>query len=195
MRTQPGWVAKVCAEFGTDPIYNKAKYRIVWGPDREEIRFGKLCKRYDDVDPRWILEVFVPHEKYGPWDEESLGPKPSGGEYFLSWVVQMDGEYVSMGDLGRDNLKGVILCVDRGKMLSEWEKKAWREKQDEKREKIRAQRFSDIYDDATGPFGDNAVSGNPGKRRSGDVILGDMSKLPPALRSKLAQRAGEFKQL
>lgn len=194
-RNPPKWADKVCASFGVDPMYSKQKYRVIWGPDREEIRFGQLCKRYDDVDPRWILEVFVPHEKFGMWDEESMGPKPSGGEYFLSWIVQMEGLYVSMGELGREFLHQVILCVERGKMLSEWEKKAWREKQGEKRKKAWKQKFSDIYDDASGPFGENAVAGIPGKRRSDDVILGDLSTLSPELRARLATRVGEFKQL
>ena len=194
-RNAPKWVDKVCASFGSDPIYSQQRYRVVWGPDREEIRFGVVCKRYDDVDPRWILEVFVPHEKFGTWDEESMGPRPSGGEYFLSWIVQMEGEYVSMADLGRETLRQVILCVERGKMLSEWEKKAWREKQDAKRKKAQAQKFSDIYDDVNGPFGENAVAGNPGKRNSSDIVLGDLSKLSPELRARIATRAGEFKQL
>lgn len=176
-------------------MYSKPKYRVVWGPDREEIRFGQLCKRYDDVDPRWILEVFVPHDKFGAWDEESMGPRPSGGEYFLSWIVQMEGEYVSLTDLGRETFRQVILCVERGKMLSEWEKKAWRDQQDAKREQARKQKFSDIYDDANGPFGENAVAGNPGKRNSSDVVLGDLSQLSPELRARIATRAGEFKQL
>lgn len=195
MRKPPAWAEKICASFGVDPIYNKVRYRLVWGPDREEIRYGKLCKRYDDVDPRWILEVFVPHDKFGAWDEEAMGPKPSGGEYWLSWIVQMEGEYVSLGDLGRDMLQKVILCVERGKMLSEWEKKAWRDAQQAKREKAWKQKFSDIYDEATGPFDENAVSSIPGKKRSDDVILPDINSLSPELRRRMATTAGHIKQL
>lgn len=195
MRKSPKWVDEVCASFGVDPIYGQQRYRVVWGPDREEWRFGVLCKRYDDVDARWILEVFVPHEKFGIWDEESMGPKPSGGEYFLSWIVQMDGEYVHMTDLGRENLKLVILCIERGKMLSEWEKKSWRDQQTAKKQAAWSQKFSDIYDDAMGPYGENAIAGIPGKKRSDDVILGDMNQLSPELRKRLAKRAGEFTQI
>ncbi|MGA9673099.1 MAG: hypothetical protein WBQ94_28125 [Terracidiphilus sp.] len=195
MRNPPKWVDKLCASFGVDPIYGKQRYRVIWGPDREEIRYGQLAKRYDDVDPRWILEVFVPHDKFGPWHEESMGPKPSGGEYWLSQVIEINGEYVSMGDYGRDTLKLLILVVEKGKALSEWEKKRWRDSQEEKRKKAWKQKFSDLYDDVNGPFGENTVSGIPGKRRSDDVILGDMSQLSPELRARLATRAGEFKQL
>ena len=195
MRKPPKWVDKVCASFGSDPMYSKQRYRVIWGPDREEIRFGQLCQRYDDVDPRWILEVFVPHEKYGAWDEESMGPKPSGGEYFLSQIIQVNGEYVAMSDYGRDTLQLLILCVEKGKALSEWERKSYRDAQTEKRKKAWSQKFSDIYDDAVGPFDENAVAGIPGKRRSDDMILTGADKLSPELRSRLAKRAGEFTQL
>jgi hypothetical protein len=191
----PVWVDKICASFGTDPMYAKQRYRVIWGPDREEIRFGQLCQRYDDVDPRWILEVFVSHDKYGAWDEESMGPKPSGGEYWLSQIIEINGEYLSMADYGRDMLKLLILCVERGKAVSQWERKVWREAQEAKRKKAWSQKFSDIYDDAQNPFGENAVAGNPGKRRSDDIILADMSKLSPQLQQRLAKRAGEFTQL
>lgn len=195
MRQPPKWVDKICASFGTDPIYNKPRYRVIWGPDREEVRYGQICKRYDDVDPRWILEVFVPHEKFGTWDEEAMGPRPSGGEYWLSQIIQIDGEYLSMADYGRETLKLLITVVERGKALSEWEKKSFRAGQEEKRKKAWRQKFSDLYDELNGPFGENAVAGNPGKRRSDDVILGDISTLSPELRSRLATRTGEFKQL
>jgi hypothetical protein len=194
-RMPPVWAEKVCASFGVDAMYAKPRYRVIWGPDREEIRFGVVCQRYDDVDPRWILEVFVPHDKYGAWDEESMGPRPSGGEYFLSQIIQINGEYISLNDYGRDTLKLLILCVEKAKALSEWEKKNWRDAQQAKREKAWKQKFSDIYDDAQNPFGDNAVAGNPGKRRSNDIILTDMSTLSPALQKRLAKRAGEFTQL
>jgi hypothetical protein len=124
-----------------------------------------------------------------------MGPKPSGGEYFLSWIVQMEGEYVSMAELGRDFLHKVILCVDRGTLLSEWEKENFRKAQAAKKEAAWKQKFSDIYDDAQNPFDDNAVAGNPGKRRSDDIVFADMSKLSPQLRARLAKRAGEFSQL
>ncbi|HUA14324.1 MAG TPA: hypothetical protein VMG31_03435 [Verrucomicrobiae bacterium] len=195
MRKPPKWVEQICAEFGKDPIYGQQRYRVIWGPDREEIRYGQVCKRYDDVDPRWILEVFVPHEKFGAWDEESMGPRPSGGEYWLSQIIQVEGLYISMSDYGRETLKLLITVVEKGKALSEWEKKRWREQQEEKRRKAWAQKFSDIYDEVSGPFGENAVAGIPGKRRSDDVVLGDLSQLSPELRARLATKPGEFKQL
>lgn len=194
MRKPPKWVDEVCKSFGST-LDGHQRYRVIWGPDREEIRYGVQCKRYDDVDPRWILEIFVPHEKFGFWDEESMGPKPSGGEYWLSQIIQIDGEYIHMTDYGRETLKLLITVVERGKALSEWEKKCWRDQQEAKRKKAQAQKFSDIYDDAVGPFDDNAVSGIPGKRRSDDVILGDLSQLSPELRARLATKPGEFKQL
>lgn len=194
MRQPPKWVNQICAEFGAT-LDGHQRYRVIWGPDREEIRYGVVCKRYDDVDPRWILEVFVPHEKFGHWDVESMGPRPSGGEYWLSQIIQVEGEYLSMTDYGRETLKLLITVVERGKALSEWEKKSWREAQDDKRKKAAHQRFSDLYDDVSGPFGENAVAGIPGKRRSDDVKLADLSSLSPELRSRLATRAGEFKQL
>jgi hypothetical protein len=194
MRQPPKWVDKLCAEFGSDAIYSKPRYRVIWGPDREEIRYGKLCKRYDEVDPRWILEVFVPHEKYGLWDEESMGPRPSGGEYFISQIIQVDGEYVPLGTYGRDTLRLLILCVEKGKVLSEWEKKAFRESQAAKRKEAEHKKFSDIYDDAMGPFGENAIAGIPGKRNSADMRVVDMSELSPDLQKRLATRAGEIRQ-
>lgn len=195
MRNPPKWVDRVCASFGVDSIYNQQRYRVVWGPDREEIRYGILCKRYDDVDPRWILEVFVPHEKYGQWDEESMGPRPSGGEYFLSQILQVNGEYVSMTNYGEAVLRLLITCVERGKALSEWERKSFRDAQEAKRKAAWKQKFSDIYDEAVGPFDDQAVSGIPGKRRSDDMRFADMSSFSPELQQRLAHRAGQIKQL
>lgn len=194
----PVWAEKICASFGVDPGLssgNKNKFRVIWGPDRPEIRYGVLCQRYDDVDPRWILEIFVPHEKYGPWDEESMGPKPAGGEYFISQIIQINGEYVSLNDYGRETLRLLIMVVDQGKAVSEWERECYRKAQAEKKQKAWRHKFSDIYEDAQNAFGENAVAGNPGKRRSDDVILTDMSKLSPELQRRLAKRAGEFTQL
>lgn len=195
MRNPPKWVNEVCASFGTDPMYGKQKYRVIWGPDREEWRYGVLCKRYDDVDARWILEVFVPHGVYGEWNEESMGPKPTGGEYFISQTIEVEGQYVNMTNYGRELLKLLILCVEKGKALSEWERKSFREKQADKKAARESQRFSDIYDDAMGPFGENAIAGIPGKHRSDDMKLVDMSELSPELQSRLATRAGQIKQL
>ena len=194
MKQPPHWVNHICRSFGRT-ISGDWRYRVIWGPDREEIRYGQLCKRYDDVDPRWILEVFVPHEKFGSWDEESMGPKPPRGEYWLSQIIQIDGEYIDMNDYGPSTLKLLITVVEKGKALSEWERKSWREAQEAKRKKAWAQKFSDIYDDANGPFGENAVAGIPRKRRSDDVVIGDLSQLSPELRTRLAKRDGEFKQL
>lgn len=194
-RKPPKWAEDVCASFGKDPTYEKQKYRVVWGPDREEIRYGKLCKRYDDVEPRWILEVFVPHSVFGNWDEESMGPKPSGGEYWLSHLIQIDGQYVALGDYGRETLKLLITCVERGKDLSAWKKESWRQEQMEKRKQAESQKFSDIYDEATGPFDENAVSGIPGKKTSADMKLLDPSMLSPELRKRLAHTAGQITQL
>jgi hypothetical protein len=179
-RKPPKWVEKLCASFGSDPIYAKPKYRVIWGPDREEWRHGILCQRYDDVDPRWILEVFVPHSQFGSWDEVSMGPKPPGGEYWLSQIIQVNGEYVSMADYGRETLKLLILVVERGKAVSEYQRECFRKNQEAKKHAAWKKRFSDIYDDAQNPFGENAVAGNPGKRRSDDIVLADMSKLSPA---------------
>jgi hypothetical protein len=190
----PKWADAVCGRFGKT-LEGKPRYRVIWGPDRDEIRYGIQCKRYDDVDPRWILEIFVPHEIYGAWDEESMGPKPSGGEYYLSHILQIDGEYISIEEYGPDTLSLLILCVERGKALSEWEKKSFRDAQEAKKKAAWVKKFSDIYDDAMGPFGENAVAGIPGKRRSDDVRLGYIEKLSPELRARLATRAGEFKQL
>ena len=194
MRKPPKWVDEVCASFGKT-LDGHQRYRVIWGPDREEIRYGVLCKRYDDVDPRWILEVFVPHEKFGAWDEQSMGPKPAGGEYWLSQIIQIDGEYIPMSNYGRETLKLLITVVERGKALSEWEKKAWREAQEAKRKKAWKQKFDDIYADAIGPFDDQAVAGIPGKKLSSDMVITDMQQLSPELRARLATKAGEFKQL
>ena len=193
-KPKPSWVDAVCERFGKT-AEGHSKYRVIWGPDREEVRFGQLCQRYDDFDPRWILEIFVPHSLFGEWDEESMGPKPPHGEYYISQILQVEGEYISLEDYGPDTLALLIMVVERGKDLSLWEKKAWRDAQLAKRHKEWQQKFSDIYDEATGPFGENAVAGNPGKRRSDDVILGDIDSLSPELRKRLATRAGQIKQV
>lgn len=124
-----------------------------------------------------------------------MGPKPPGGEYYLSQIIQIDGEYLSMSDYGRETLKLLILCVEKGKALSECEKISWRKKQDEKRKAEAHQKFSDIYDDAMGPFGENAVAGLPGKRDSRDIIIPDIASLSPELRKRLATTAGQIRQL
>lgn len=194
MRKPPQWTDRVCKSFG-QTLDGHQHYRVIWGPDREEIRYGKLCKRYDEIEPRWILEVFVPHEKYGAWDTESMGPKPPGGEYFISQIIQVDGQYVPMGTYGPETLKLLITCVEKGKALSEWEKKRWRDDQTQKQKAREHQRFEDVFADAMGPFGENAIAGIPGKRNSGDILIPDINKLSPELRARLASTAGSIKQL
>lgn len=193
-KPKPSWVDATCLRYGKTPE-GLPKYRVIWGPDREETRYGILCQRYDDVDPRWILEIFVPHSVYGAWDEEALGPKPPYGEYYVSQIIEVEGQFISMEDYGPDLLAMLIMVVERGKALSIWEKKAFRDEQMRKREEVKHQRFSDIYDDGMGPFGENAVAGIPGKKTSADMRVIDANELSPELRKRLATTAGSFKQI
>jgi hypothetical protein len=193
-KPKPSWVDATCLRFGRTPE-GLPKYRVIWGPDREETRYGILCKRYDDFDPRWILEIFVSHAQYGPWDEEALGPKPPFGEYYISHVLEIEGQYISIEDYGPDLLAMLIMVVERGKAVSMWEKKSFRDAQIKKQQEAWSQKFSEIYDDAMGPFGENVLAGSPGKRRSDDVRLIDAEQLSPELRRRLATTAGSFKQI
>lgn len=193
-RPKPRWVDDVCHRFGKVPS-GEWKYRVIWGPDREEIRFGQTCKRYDDVDPCWILEIFVSHADYGAWDEESMGPKPPNGEYWASHYLQVEGQFISLEDLGPEILFMWIKVVDMGKDIPMWQKKAFRDEQFKKRHESWRKRFSDIYDECVGPFDENAVSGIPGKRTSADVKFADLSSLSPDLQKRLATRDGQIRQL
>jgi hypothetical protein len=202
----PEWANLICASF-PKTISGQVRYRVLWAPDRIEFCYGKLLRAYPHIGNRWILEVLVPWEKFGPWHEAAFGPKPQDGEFCHSHTIQYstDGgktqEFMSLEDFGVDNLRLLITCVERGKMIQAWQMKNHRDAMLEQEDKEWAAKFSDIYDEASGsgliggPLGENMTNLNPAKKRSDETVITTLEDLPPSVRAKFACRPGSVKQI
>lgn len=156
--------------FGKNP-QGQNVYRVVWSEGRLEWRDGKKRKKYGEQANRWVLEKWCPPTMYFPdsWPEEILGPFPSQGDFEHCYTFETpDGrgiselEVASLADL-------LVRCIEAGKMHTRSTRWAAIKEAQEKREAAEKQRFDDIWAEAQGPFGGNAVSGVPSKRRPEDV--------------------------
>ena len=180
--------------FGTTG-FGGTRYRVVWSEDRMETRFGEEKHRYGDGLNRWLVEKFLPWEEYGEWDDACFGPKPAGGEYDLAYTLEVEGQFVDLDTFGADTLELMIHCIERSKLLSQGERVRARQEEFRKREAEWKQRFSDIYDDAQRPFGENAVAGIPDKKKPEDIVVVTPEQLPKHIRKNLAVRPGQIKQI
>ena len=190
---KPRWVDALLKRFGKSNS-GLPLYRMIWGGDHWQVSFGAKALRYPEWKDRWLLEKMVLHDDYGPWNTEAFGPKPPDGEYELSQVIEVDGEFVDLETFGARTLELLILCLEKGKLQPRSEKlTAARARQEEADRKWR-QKFSDIYDDSQRPFGEAAVSGIPDKKKPGDVKIYTPDDLSPKLRRQLT-RPGNIRQL
>lgn len=164
----PEWVERVCADFGVMES-GAPKYRVIWNPDRrrpmnilnpETLHFVmRNPMKYPRIGERWILEVLVPWEIYGTWHEEAFGPKPPDGEYCLSHVIQEHltqmmneptnerTEFLSLDDLGQDNLRLLLHCVEKARALQAWQLRNYDEELIQLEEKAFKSQFDNVYDD------------------------------------------------
>jgi len=202
----PEWAQLICSSFpksrsGLD------RYRLTWAPDRVELCYGKQRKAYPHVGEYWILEVLVPWEKFGPWNEIAFGPKPLDGEFCHSHTIRWSEDegktwkFMSLEDFGAESLKLLIQCVEAGRVIQAWQMRNHRDAMLEAEEKEDRRIFSDVYDDAAGvgliggPLGENMTNLNPGKKRSDDTRIITLDELAPAEQAKYRCRPGSVKQI
>lgn len=167
----PEWVERVCADFGITPS-GLPKYRVMWNPDRRRPMniinpdTGQLVQKnlmkYPGVGERWILEVMLPWEQFGAWNEAAFGPKPADGEYCLSHTFQANmvqamqmpanekTEYMSLDDFGQDNLRMLLHCVEKSRALCAWQLRNYDEEMVVREERDFHDQFEHVYDDNMG---------------------------------------------
>jgi hypothetical protein len=115
----PPWAAEMLTRSGGLNLYGEPVYRLVWSNNRlawvagrftdrnnegyviREVLAARMMPKYP-VQNRWIIEQFLPAEKYGTpegwyrntkeWGEEGnlpqLGPYPSRGDYELACLIE-----------------------------------------------------------------------------------------------------------
>jgi hypothetical protein len=126
--TAPTWAAAILTQSGGLNIYGEPFYRAVWSNNRfawcagkwedrdtegylvREVLAARLVPKYP-VRDRWIIEQWLPAEKYGSrenwwrdtreWGEEGnlpqLGPYPSRGDYELACLIETrDRQFVQL---------------------------------------------------------------------------------------------------
>lgn len=95
--------------------FGEPNYRAVWGWNRLTLIGGEWEQDNQDGKPaeyamrrvpkypqvnRWIIERWVPAEKYGPafeWNERELGPYPYRGEYEHCLTLEgPNGEFIQL---------------------------------------------------------------------------------------------------
>jgi hypothetical protein len=115
----PTWAAAILTQSGGLNLYGEPLFRAVWSNNRlawcagrfedrdnsghlvREVLAARLMPKYP-VESRWIIEQWLPAEKYGSrdnwwqntreWGEEGnlpqLGPYPSRGDYELACLLE-----------------------------------------------------------------------------------------------------------
>lgn len=163
----PEWVERVCADFGITES-GLPRYRVIWNPDRrrpmnilnpETGQFVTMNgHKYPRLGERWILEVLLPWEIYGSWNEQAFGPKPADGEYCHTHTFQDDlvgmmqmparerTEYMSLDDFGSDNLRMLLTCIEKGKAIAAWQLRKYDDEQIEREETDFHAQFENVYD-------------------------------------------------
>lgn len=192
----PEWVERICAEFGTSES-GKPTYRVIWAPDRIDYCYDRPMKPYGHIGNRWIIEVLVPWEKFGPWNEQAFGPKPLDGEYCHSQTIQQTWEgdvstfdmrpgiphrYMSLDDFGGDALRLTLACIDRGKAIQWWQMKNHREMMIEKEDKGFHEQFENVYDDNAGAVADIRKLSKQAK------LATSLDELPQPIKEKVRRR-------
>lgn len=206
----PEWVERVCAEFGVMES-GAPKYRVIWNPDRrrpmniinpETGQFvQKNLLRYPQVGCRWILEVLLPWEQYGPWFEDAFGPKPADGEYCITHVFQLDmvhamqhpadhnTEFLSLDDFGQDNLRLLLHCNEKAKALQAWQLRNYDQEMLALDEKRAHEQFENVYDDTLGELKEiDKLAADSGLYTSFDVLPGKIEKM----RQERARKEGRM---
>ena len=104
-----------------------------------------------------------------PDGSASLGPFPSQGDY--EWAFTFETPEGLGCELNAGLLALLCRCIERGKLFSDDQRKAAIKARREREQQEWEERAGAIFDEAQGPFGGNAVSGNPGKRLPDDIII------------------------
>lgn len=177
MKPLPVWVEPLLLKFGKAPN-GRSRYRVIWSEDRiDEDEQGIREYRYGRDLNRWILEQWF------------------DGDYEHSQTIEIDGQYVSLETFGADTLALLVRCIEQSKLVPKSEKLRVKREAMLKQQEEDSKRFSEIYDEAQGPFGENAVSGIPSKRRPDDVRLFTPEDLPAHIRRQLASKPGSIRQI
>jgi hypothetical protein len=165
----PEWATNICNQFGVSES-GLPKYRVIWNPDRlrtvtlPDLDTGgvrqRIWRKYPAIGMRWILEVLLPFEIYGPWNEAAFGPKPADGEYCHTHTFQLDLEgmlkcptqektiFMSLEDFGPDNLTLLLHCIEKGKAVQGWQLKRYDEELIAAEEAGAHDQFEAAYDNA-----------------------------------------------
>lgn len=167
----PDWAKRICADFGiTDG--GLPKYRVIWNPSRTRVlncmdeatggRRQRTIRKYPNLGYRWIVEVLLPWDLYGPWHEEFFGPKPLDGEYCHTHTIQQkwNGEvnifehgaeaksqYMSLDDFGADALTLLLTVIEKNKAVQAWQLHNYDQENIELEEKLFREKFDNVYDD------------------------------------------------
>jgi hypothetical protein len=200
----PEWVERVCADFGITES-GLPCYRVIWNPDRRRLMnilnpetgnfVQKDVMKYPRLGERWILEVLLPWELYGFWNEAAFGPKPADGEYCHTHTFQLDlmqmmqmsayedTIYLSLDDFGQDNLRLLLHCIEKGKAVQAWQLRKYDEALIEQEEKEFHEQFENVYDDNAASLAEiEKLCDQTGLRTSLDPI-------PEKIKPKVKQRA------
>lgn len=179
-RKPPSWAPGLLKQFGTNP-FGKPNWRVIWSEDRVRFECGAWRRTYGEGRDRWMVEKWCPAETYGSreaWEamrEEdgspSLGPFPSEGDY--EWTFTFETPEGEGCPLDPGLLSLLCRCIERGKLLSDEQRRAAVRARIEREKREWEQRAGDIFDEAQGPFMGNAVSGIPGKRTADDIVIRD----------------------
>jgi len=177
-RKPPSWATALLKQFGTNP-HGKPNWRVIWSEDRVRFECGQWRRTYGEGRNRWMVERWCPPDTYGsreawetmrePDGSMSLGPFPSEGDYEWSFTFETpDGQGCPL-DPGLLTL--LCRCIEKGRLMSDAQRKAAIRARLDREQREWEERAGAIFDEAQGPFGGNAVSGIPSKRRPDDIII------------------------
>jgi len=182
----PTWATEILTRSGGLNFYGEPLYRLVWANNRlawcagkwedrdsegyliREVIAARLVPKYPIRD-RWIIEQFLPAEKYGSrenwwrdtreWGEEGnlpqLGPYPSRGDYELACLIEdRDKQFVQAEPY---ILRDFFLLMKLAKMRT-YAEGVRRAKEKQAQEKRRyEQEARDILNEATMPVANDGM--------------------------------------
>lgn len=89
-KSTPEGITRILHTFGENP-FGEPKYRVIWSTRKQCYFIGEAVPEYAYLSPCWVLETWVPAEKFagkrinwGIAEEKLMGPYPSRGEYFFA---------------------------------------------------------------------------------------------------------------
>jgi hypothetical protein len=173
MRNVPKYVQDFVTKVGGLNRFGKPNFRIVWGPDRMEkvgvadlhqdghVTFGAVYQRKYKNTPVWVLERWLPPEKYGSkerWQIEQaydldgikesrhlvLGEYPSRGEYEHCYDIH--------GQPYMATLEKMIRLIIRSREVTPKETLEARKAIEEKKRSDFKKNMSDLYKDRAPAF-------------------------------------------